>query len=88
MNCDTNQLPLSIIRSIETQQRPIRVKALAELLGCSIDSVYRGVRKGTFPFLRINGMILFDPSTLGHYFRRKYPAMAAAIRDSRPVLEN
>lgn len=88
MNCNTNQLPASGISSIETQRRPIRVKARAELPGCPIDSVNRGVRKCTLPFVRINGMILFDSSTLGYYFRRKYPAMAAAIRDNRPVLEN
>lgn len=76
MKSNICERPASLISAIESEKHPIRVKVLAEILGCSIHTVYRAVRKGTVPFLRINGTIRFDPTTLGNYFRRKYPAMA------------
>ena len=70
--------PFNLIVVIETYGKPITVKELARISSTSIDTIYRAARLGMYPFYRCGGIIVFDPSTLGQYYRRMYPAMAAA----------
>lgn len=74
MKHNTDETPVFLVRAIEAEKQPIGVKTLAAILGCSIDTVYRAVRKGKIPSFQNSGMIMFDPATLSNYFR-KYPAM-------------
>ncbi len=93
MNFDDNPpTPISLILKIEECDGPINVRQLAGIMFRSIDTIYRQVRLGRYPFYRIGGMIVFDPATLSHYFRKKYPAMAEAAarirRNNKTELNN
>ena len=68
----------NLIFAIETYGKPITVKELARIIGTSIDTIYRAARRGTYPYYRRGGIIVFDPSTLGLHLRRLYPPMAHA----------
>jgi hypothetical protein len=80
--CEESVKPWSLIGAIEAFNRPITVKELAEIRHRSIDTIYREVAQCKLPFFR-DGGIVFDPATLGMHFRKRYPAMAAAVRVSR-----
>jgi hypothetical protein len=83
MNTEEEVLkPWNLIGAIEEYERPITVKELAAIRHRSIDTVYREVDRHKLPFFR-DGGILFDPAALGMHYRKKYPAMAAAVRVSR-----
>lgn len=45
-------------------ERHIPLPELAKKWGCSQDVLYRKVRAGTIPYLRIDGRIFFEPSQL------------------------
>jgi len=75
--------PRNLIGAIEEVEGPICVRRLAEIRERSIWTIYRDVQKGALPYYRDGGQIMFDPSTLGMHYRKKYPSMAAALRMNR-----
>ena len=62
-------------------KRPLSVKELAAYYGCSQDTVYRAVRDGSLPYLRIRGSIRFESVALLMHFARQFPQLTKYITD-------
>jgi excisionase family DNA binding protein len=54
---------------IESYTRLLSVSELTGLLGVSDETVYRMVREGQIPYVRVRGTIKFDPKALADWLR-------------------
>ena len=70
----------SFIVAIESHQGLFTVKELAQLVGKSPCTLYRGAAARRLPSVRVLGGVMFDPAALGMHFRKQSPASASAAR--------
>jgi len=70
----------NILIALESVQRMLTVREVAELLQKSHFSIYRMAQKRQIPSLMIGGTRYFDPSVLALWLSKKEPSLAAAAR--------
>lgn len=70
----------NLINELESHRGLYTVAELASVLGKSPWTIYRMANRKQIPSLIISGSLMFDPSTLGMHYRRKYPQLAEAAR--------
>jgi excisionase family DNA binding protein len=77
--------PHNILHALRSVRHEMSVKEVAELLGRSIDTVYRMVRRNEIPHLVLAGSLRFDPSVLELWLIQKEPLLAVVARRFAPV---
>jgi len=73
----------NILLALESVDRLLTVREVAELLGKSSSSIYRMAQKGQIPSLTIGGSRCFDPSVLALWLSSKDPSLVTAARRQR-----
>jgi excisionase family DNA binding protein len=61
-----------IIEQLENRKGLISVATVAELLGESVDTIYRRAKRGKMPHVRIDSTTKFDPRELAAWIREHH----------------
>jgi excisionase family DNA binding protein len=64
--------PKSLIQQLESRKAMMNVTDVAELLGESIDTIYRRVKRGKMPHVRLGISTKFDPIELAEWLREHH----------------
>jgi excisionase family DNA binding protein len=65
---------VKLVRVIEEKNEALRVRDIAQILGVSIQQIYKMAAKGQIPSFRIANSVRFDPQEFAGWLRDKYPA--------------
>jgi excisionase family DNA binding protein len=64
-------MQLSFSQRVAQSKKPYTVNQVAELFGKHIMTIYKWVREGKIPFLRIGRDITFDPIVLSAWVEKR-----------------
>lgn len=70
--------PFSVLEAVEGHKRPFEAKELAEILGVSVKTLYKGAAAREIPSYRVLGALRFDPKAIGYWLRKQHSSFAAA----------
>lgn len=69
---------MSLVEQLEGRKTALTVRAVAEFLSVSDDTVYRMAGESELPYLRARGSLRFDPGDVAAWLNRQRPQPAAA----------
>jgi len=62
---------MGIIEQIEQHEGAMTVEELALILNCSSKTLYKSIKKGKLPSIRIGSLIRLCPQTVAEWLRHK-----------------
>jgi excisionase family DNA binding protein len=74
-------LPVKLVRAIEEKNEALRVRDIAQILGVSVQQIYKLAAKGQIPSFRIANSVRFDPQEFAGWLRDKYPSSRVSPMD-------
>lgn len=69
---------MRLVELVECRTEALRVRDVAQILGFSVQQVYRMAALGQIPCLRIASAVRFDPEEFALWLKSKYPVRAAS----------
>lgn len=63
-----------LIEVVEAKNEALRVRDVAQILGVSVQQIYKMAATGQMPCFRVASAIRFDPQIIAIWLREKYPA--------------
>jgi excisionase family DNA binding protein len=72
---------VKLVRAIEEKNEALRVRDIAQILGVSVQQIYKLAAKGQIPCFRIANSVRFDPQEFAGWLRDKYPSSRVSPMD-------
>jgi excisionase family DNA binding protein len=72
---------VKLVRAIEEKNEALRVRDIAQILGVSVQQIYKLAAKGQIPSFRIANSVRFDPQEFAGWLRDKYPSSRVSSAD-------
>ena len=75
---------MTLVECIQDKNEALRVRDIAQLLGLSIQQIYKMAAAGQIPSFRVGCSVRFDPGEFATWLRSRYP-LKDATQISRSV---
>lgn len=69
---------MRLVELVEAKTEALRVRDVAQILGFSVQQIYKMAAQGQIPSIRIASAVRFDPQEFATWLKTKYPGQAAA----------
>ncbi len=64
---------MRLVELVEAKTEALRVRDVAQILGFSVQQIYKMAAEGHIPSIRIASAVRFDPQEFATWLRTKYP---------------
>jgi excisionase family DNA binding protein len=64
---------MRLVELVEAKTEALRVRDVAQILGFSVQQIYKMASEGEIPSIRIASAVRFDPQEVAAWLRAKYP---------------
>ena len=71
-------IPMRLVEVVEAKTEALRVRDVAQILGFSVQQIYKMAAQGQMPSIRIASAVRFDPQEFATWLKTKYPVQAAS----------
>lgn len=69
---------MRLVELVEAKTEALRVRDVAQILGFSVQQIYKMAAQGQIPSIRIASAVRFDPQEFATWLKTKYPGQSAA----------
>jgi excisionase family DNA binding protein len=69
---------MRLVEIVEARTEALRVRDVAQILGFSVQQIYKMAAQGQIPSIRIASAVRFDPQEFATWLKTKYPVQAAS----------
>lgn len=75
---------MKLIEVVEAKNEALRVRDVAQILGVSVQQIYKMAARGQIPSFRVASAIRFDPQAFAIWLREKYPPQHVTLIQRTP----
>lgn len=70
----------SLAERVESRRTAWTVEGLAEIMACSANTLYKQVKSGKLPAIRLGSLLRIDPKDAGQWIRSRTTAASVKMR--------